>query len=355
VARIPAIQDRLRASPGQFGLALLGMPVGLVPAAVAAGWLIARHGAKRVTGAATVCFCAALPLPALAPSVAALFVSLVVFGAALGTMDVGMNSAGAAVERLYGRPIMSSFHGVFSLGGIAGASMGGLIAAAGVGPAPHFAVVAVASGALALAVLPGMPRGGGGAGGDAPALVLPSRSLLLVGLVGFGVLLCEGAVADWSAIYLRDSLGAAAGVAPLGYAAFSLAMAAARFAGDRANHLLGPVVLVRLGGACAALGVLLSVLAGTPPVAILGFGLVGLGYAAVFPVVVSAAGKEGSMAPGPAIAAVTTLGYFGFLAGPPLIGFAAQLTSLRLGLGLLAVLGALIAALAGSVAPARST
>ena len=353
VARIPAVQERLGARPGALGLALWGLPVGLLLVMPAVGWLLARYGSRSVTRAAALAYCAALPLLALAPGIAHLFAALLLFGACAGALDVAMNTAGAAVERLYGRPIMASFHGFFSVGGLAGAAAGGLLAARGVAPLPHLLGAGLALGAAALAASSWLLPAREPTAGRAPVFARPTRPLLGLGLVAFCVLLGEGAVADWGAVYLRDGLGADLGSAAVGFAVFSLAMAAGRLAGDRVNRRLGPVRLVRLGGAVAGVGALAIVAADRPAVAILGFAGVGLGFATVFPAVVSAAAREGSLTAGSAIAAATTAGYAGFLAGPPLIGLAAEAVSLRGGLGLVVLLCAPIALLARAVAPAR--
>ena len=243
---------------------------------------------------------------------------------------------------------MSSFHAAFSFGGLAGAASGGLIAAAGVGLPAHLsgvaALSALAAGPIYASLLPA--RADRGEAGT-PAFARPTRALVGLGAIAFCVLLGEGAMADWSAVYLRGSLETGPGLAAAGYAAFSLTMATGRLFGDKLAEVLGPATLVRLGGIVAALGLAGGLLVATPAAALVGFAGVGLGLSVIFPIALGAAGHtEGGT--GPAIAAVSTAGYFGFLVGPPTIGFIAEGTSLGAALFLVVVLSVVVAVLAGA-------
>jgi MFS family permease len=349
VARIPAVEAGLGLGVGALGLALLGVAAGALVAMPLAGRLVARRGSGPVTVVGALAFAASLTLPGLAPSLATLTLALLVFGAANGTVDVAMNAQAATVERGYGRPIMSSFHALFSLGGLAGAAAGGAAASRGVGVLAHLCAVAAAVGvAVAVAGTRLLPAGADAAG-DAPAFARPTRALLALGVVAFCVLFGEGAMADWTAIYLRDVAGTGPGLAAAGYAAFSLAMAGGRTVGDALTVRLGAARLVRGGGALAAVGLLLAVAVPTPWAVVAGFGAVGAGFSTIFPSVLAAAGRTPGESAGTAIAAVSTFGYTGFLAGPPVIGFVAEATSLRGGLALVAVTSLLVAALARAV------
>jgi len=344
--RIPAVQERLSLGEGPLGVALLGSAAGAMAAMPAAGWLIPRFGSRPAVLGSGLALCASLLLPALAPGLPALALALFALGAANGALDVSMNAHGVAVEKGYGRPILSSFHAAFSLGGLAGSALGGLAAAGGVGVLAHFlAVSALALPALALAHLFLLPAGADARSGGGPAFRWPTRALLGLGAISFCVLLGEGAVADWSAVYLEDALGTGAGFAAAGYAAFSLAMTAGRLAGDRLTRRLGPVALVRSGGALAAAGLGASLALAHPLAALAGFACAGLGFSVVFPIALSAAGHSGAMPSGSAIAAVSTAGYLGFLVGPPAIGFLAELLGLGGALYLVALLSATIALL----------
>jgi len=354
VARIPAVQSHIRADNGALGLALFGLPIGLLIAAPLSGWLVSRRGSRLVTTLAGTIYCLILPLLALAPSVWLLMLTLVAYGAAGGALDVAMNTEGVMVEREYRRPIMVSFHGLFSLGGLIGAGIGSGIAALGVGVSWHFLVIgtAMAFGVLLASrwLLPASPSvitGG-------PVFIRPSRALIGLSIVAVCALFGEGSVADWSAVYLSRTLKSGPGLAAAGFAAFSLTMAAGRFLGDRANRHFGPALVVRLGGGIAALGMLLVVVAPWTALALAGFAVIGAGLSVIFPTVITVAGRihrhgQRDMPAGAAIAAVTTAGYVGFLIGPPLIGSVAQLASLRVALGIVVILGLAIVLLAGTM------
>lgn len=349
VVRIPAVREPLGLSESALGVALLGVAAGALVTMPLTGRLVARHGSRPITRLGALLFGAALVLPALAPTLTLLTLALVLLGAGNGMLDVAMNAQAATVERGYGRPIMSRFHALFSLGGLAGAAMGGGAADLGIGPAPHLALVALVVGVAATGSAGGMLPAAADAAPDHPAFARPSRALLALGLVAFCVLFGEGAMADWSAVYLRDVAGAGPGLAAAGYAAFSLAMAGGRAVGDALTERLGSARLVRGGGALAALGLATALLLGRPWAAVAGFGLVGAGLSVIFPTVLAAAGRLPGAAPGTAIAAVSTVGYTGFLAGPPLIGFVAHALTLRGGLAVVVVTCLLIAIVGGTL------
>jgi MFS family permease len=351
VPRIAEIQDRLGASDGQLGLALFMAAVGALIAMPLAGAAAHRYGSRAATALSAPCFGLSLSGLALAPDLTLLGLALFVVGVASGALDVSMNAQGVAVEKRHWAPIMSSLHGMFSLGAMAGAGATGLIAALGVPLLLHFAGVAVliiVAGALACRpMLPAAEEGSA----EGPGFARPSLGLLLPGIVALAALLSEGAMADWSAVYLSASLGAGTTLAATAFAAFSLAMAAGRFTGDRMVAKLGGDLVVRAGGALAALGLGLTLVIGHAVVAVIGFGLVGAGLSCVFPVVLSSAARTRGLVPSAAIAAVCTIGYCGFLIGPPAIGGLAELVGLPMALGLVVALALLIAAL-GSRAPA---
>jgi MFS family permease len=345
---LPLVQERLDIGPAVLGGALLAMAVGALCAMLVAGAVIARFGSAPATRVSGIALCLALPAACLAPNLAALIVALTFLGAANGLMDVAMNAHGVAVETRLGRPIMSSLHGMFSLGGLLGAAAG----AAALGWVPS-AIHAIAAG-LALAVLAAVAMrwllpGRIDVGDTGPHFVLPSRAALGLGALAFLVLMTEGAALDWSAIWLKGELDASASLAGMAFAAFSGAMALGRFGGDRLRHRFGATILVRGSTLLAAGGLALAVLVATPLAAIFGFACAGLGLANAVPVLFGAAGRLPSVQPGAGIAATAGVGYLGFLAGPPLIGFAAQATSLGTALGLLVVACGLVAAFASVV------
>lgn len=349
VSRIPAVKRDLGLSDGQLGLALLGMAVGALIAFPLTGVLTSRFGSRSVTLGAGALYCVTLPLLALAPSLPALTLTLLAFGAFNGSMDVAMNAHDVEVEERYGRSILSSFHGMFSLGGLVGAGLGAFAAHQGMPLGTHFTAGAVLLAVVLVLAFPRMVASRPTYRSGAPLFALPSRALLGFGIIAFCAHLSEGAMADWSAVYLRDTLGAGVAFAAVGYAAFSLTMTAARFTGDALVTRLGPVRTVRLGGLIAGLGLGVALLLGSPVFTLIGFACVGLGMATISPLVFSAAGRTPGVSSGTAIAAVATMGYTGFLAGPPFIGLIAGGVTLRVALGLVALLCLTVALLSGNV------
>jgi MFS family permease len=360
--RIPAIQDRLDLSTASLGLLLLGLPSGAVMAMPLAGGLVARLGSRTVNWWSTVGVCLTVALVGLAPNPWLLFGALFLFGATNGAMDVSMNAQGVAVERHYGRSIMAAFHGMFSIGAMAGAAMGGFIASFDVAAQPHLVSVGLILSLAALLVprwmLPPIEDASSrepGVAADKPTILIRiPRAVLTLGLVGFCGLLAEGAMADWSAVFLRDVLDTTAGVAAAGYAVFSFTMAVGRFSGDRLSDRIGSVAIVRYGSLVAATGLLAVALTPWPALALIGFGLAGAGLSIIVPIIFSTAGRTPGLPSGQAIAAVTTISYVGFLAGPPLIGIIASVVTLRGSFLGIVALALAMSALAGTVRHAES-
>ncbi|CAO3407966.1 MFS transporter [Azospirillum largimobile] len=353
--QIPLLKNRLDLSPAVLGVALLCLAVGALTAMIASGPLLGRLGSAPVTRVTALLFAAFLPLPALVPDVVTLCIVLALFGASGGTMDVAMNAQGALVERRLGRPIMSSLHGMWSLGGLAGAGLGGLLLPL-MAPAAQAALVSVGLVALFLA-LQGrfLPDRNASIGG----LVLPDRKTLLLGLLAALSFMSEGAILDWSAIHLRDDLGAPASLAGMGFGVFCAAMAVGRFSGDRLRHRFGGATLMRGGSllAAAGLGLVLAagmVVDGSPLLAMAGFGLTGIGLSNIVPVLFSTAGAVESGRADHAVAAVSTMGYTGVLTGPPLVGFIAQATSLATAFALIAMLALFVAVAAARAVPRQA-
>jgi len=352
-ARIPAVRDQAGLTTPELGLALFAMSLGALLSMPPAGWLSERVGSRLVTVAGSVVGGASLFLASLASGRGDLAAALLAFGAAFGAINVSANAQGLALERLYGRSILSSFHAAFSAGGLAGAGVGALVAAAGIGPRAHFGVLALAVGLGALVtgrrLLPPEP----GDARQAPILVRPPRVLLVLGAAAFFTLLAEGAAADWSAVYLADSLGATAGVAALGYTAFSLAMATSRTLGDRLNGRFGPSALARTGALVAATGLAVALSVALPAAALAGFAAMGAGLGVIVPVLFRAAGSTPGVSAGVGIAAVSTIGWLGFLSGPAAIGLAAGAVGLQAALVIVVVSVVTVALLSRAAAPVR--
>ncbi|WP_433475130.1 MFS transporter [Spirillospora sp. CA-142024] len=359
-ARIPGAAQRSGLHHGQLGVALLGMSAGALVAFQASGWLSSRRGSAFATSVFGFGFCAALLLPAIATSLWALFGALVLLGAGNGGMDVAMNAQGLQVERRRGRPVLSSLHGFFSLGGLAGAATGVFAAGHGVSLTDHFFAVAAVAVAVLAAMRPSMvrdlpePPGDSGARRER-AVRLPPRPLWGIGAIAFCGAVAEGAMADWTAIYLRDALRSTTAVAPLGYAAFSATMLIGRFSGDALRGRFTPRRIITTGSVIAAAGLAGGLSVPRPAAAVAGFAIVGLGVSIIAPVAFEAAARGPLLPPARALSAVATMAYTGFLVGPPLLGFVASATSLRSALSLVAVLCAVAAVMATRAGDLRAT
>ncbi|MEY2170334.1 MULTISPECIES: MFS transporter [unclassified Rhodanobacter] len=341
---VPYAKARLGLDDAQLGLMLLAFGGGSMASMPFVGWLSHRFGNRRVILASGWLLCLALPVLALAPNVAVLTAALLYFGVMLGAVDVAMNAHAVEVERRDGRVLMSGFHGLFSLGGLAGAAGMSVLLALGL-PLPLAALAVSALLAALVLYLRGglLPNVGGAAAGHAP-FRMPHGAVLLLGLLCFVSFMAEGSMLDWSAVFLRDFRGFAPSAAGIGYACFSVAMALGRLTGDRLIQRIGPVWAVRVGAGLAATGFALAASVPWPGAALAGFVLVGLGASNIVPVMFSAAGRLPGSSPAIAIAAVTMLGYAGLLSGPALIGFISRLASLPLALAVVAGLLLLVAA-----------
>jgi fucose permease len=359
-ARLPAIKQALDLGDGELGVAFMGLNAGAVVGLQLGGALVPRTGSRAALRVALPGYAAALAGPALAGDLATLTVALFTLAAVNSVVDVAMNTHGVVVERGYGRPVLSSFHAMYSLGGTGGAALGAAAAAGGLGRTPHFLVVATACTAVSVLaaglLLPSRADAAGPAERRRTGLVAAltggwSGRVVALGALGFCLLLAEGSAYDWAAVYLRDGVGATAGIAAAGVAVFSAAMTAGRLAGDRVAARLGPVTAFRSAALLAGVGFGAALLAGTPLAGLAGLGLFGAGLSLTFPLAISAAGRlDGAAAVG--VARVSTLGYLGAFAGPGLIGALTGPLGLPAALGVPAVLVAGAALAARAVAPA---
>lgn len=384
--RIPAVKSAVGASPASLGIALLGVSVGAIATMALTGALCRRLGSARVIVIAAPWLALALLLPALAHSAVALALGLAVFGIGYGGLNVAMNSLAVDLVAAVRRPIMPSFHAAWSLGGLAGAALGGL-AASVLTPLAHFSLVcagalvvtAVCGRIILAAPLPvsgvgGEPEqtaGPGGSGGIPgpeeegtttsiqndgvfhPATPIRRagvwRTVVLLGVIALCSTYGEGAVSDWGALHLRDDLGAAQGLAAAGYASFALAEACGRLAGTALLIRLGQTRVLVLGGLVTCVGMIAAALAPVLPLALIGFALAGLGVANAFP---TAMARVGVLAGPNGVATASTLGYAGFLLGPPTIGFLATAMSLSVALTTVSLLAIVAVALARAASAA---
>lgn len=367
------MRDLLHLSTGQLGIALLCAGIGGIASFPLAALMTARLGAPRAatwSGCAMLLALAGIPF---SPGLPILMAVLACMGAAASCFDVAINAIGAAAEKKAGRSIMSMLHAWFCVGTLAGALGGSVLASLGVAPVLHFLLV---SGVMVIPLwlacrmlrATAASNAVGAIGADAAAGLraaspgsphtslwqtiaysfrLPPRPLLVLGLIGFCGAIAEGGIADWSGVFLQDRLGAGAGVAPLGYAAFSGAMLASRIIADRLKDRFGAQAVVAVGGMLAAAGVAAAASGAGVAASIAGFAVAGAGLAGVFPFVFSAAGRAGPTA----LAGVATISYCGALVGPPMIGFIGEFAGLPSALG---CLGLVCAAMAIVAARTRS-
>jgi len=349
-SRIPAAARLHDLNEADLGLLLLLLAGGAIAAFPVAGRSADRFGAAPVTLSIAVAYAAALCLIGFAPTVTLLALALFAFGATHGAMDVAMNTWAGEAERHIARPVMSSFHAMFSLGAGLGAASGYAAEQLSIGIAAHFTAGALGILILtmALARIPWMSTRRSDAA-TTPLFPFPRGPLIAVGLIAFCSSMGEGAMVDWSALYLVDIARVDAANAALGYTVFSIAMVITRLLGDQVTHAFGPVMTARIAGVFATAGTLCAVVFASYGAALVGFALMGVGYAVIMPLAFSRAASDPHLPPGTAIASVATLGYGGLLLGPPVIGFVAHATSLRMGFGVLAALAALIVLLAYAV------
>jgi MFS family permease len=332
---VPYAKVRANLDEGTLGLLLLCLGVGSILAMPISGALAARFGCRRVLSGGTLLVCLALPLLATMSSLPWLVAALFLFGAGLGTVDSTVNLQAVIVERASGKTMMSGFHGMFSLGGIIGAA--GVSALLGLGLSP-LAATLVVNAVLLVALFKAaphlLPYGSESSG---PAFAIPHGVVLFIGILCFIVFLAEGAVLDWSAVFLTTERAVDTAYAGLGYAAFALTMTVGRLTGDSVVHRLGAKRVIIYGGSIAAAGFLMATVAPMWQAALLGYALVGAGCSNIVPVLYTAVGKQTLMPEAIAVPAITTIGYAGILAGPALIGFVAHGSSLGIAFGLIAL------------------
>lgn len=338
---LPEIQNRLQISEGQLGLALLGLPLGSITIMPFMGWIIQKIGAGRVTLYSGITFCIMAILPVLSNSYLHLFSALFLVGLTGGSMDIAMNAAAAAMEKRNKYAIMSTCHGMWSIGGMLGAGTTSLLAALGLTAGIHLGLLAILLTLLMFSLSDTILKVKD-AGAPERVFILPSRSLMALAIIGFCAMMGEGAIADWSAVYLKNTLSADLIYSGLGFAGFSMTMALGRFYGDRLIEAYGARKLIFFGGLVAFTGLLIGLMMPNPYVAITGFTFSGAGFSCLVPAIYISAARMPDQNPGASLAAVAGLGYFGLFIGPPSIGFIAEHFGLNLGLGIVVFLMAVI-------------
>lgn len=338
-SRIPDIKNALHLTEAGLGLVLFALPAGQLISLPLSAWLSARFGTKTVMLVASVLYPLTLVLLASAGSVIQLVVGLFIFGLWANMINIAMNTQAVGVENLYGRSIMASFHGLWSLAGFTGAVLGSFFVSAGLTPLIHFSIICAVTGMIVLASFKNTMPNEISNKKTKQAFAKPDKAILILGLIAFSCMVCEGAMADWSGVYFQKVVETPARFTTIGYVAFTATMATGRFAGDWLVTKFGVRRMLQLSGAVITTGLLVAVIFPNLVSATAGFLLVGFGVSSVVPIVYGLAGKSTAMSASSALAAVSTIGFLGFLIGPPLIGFIAQAAGLRLSFALIAVLG----------------
>ena len=348
-SRIPNIQQQLHLDNASLGGVLLGLPIGLLTSLPLAGWLVARFGSRPIAITAAILYATTLPTLGLVNAVWELVACLFFFGMFGNMLNISINTQAIGTEALYGRTIMASYHGLWSLAGFSGASIGTAFISLGWLPWQHFLVVTVLAYIIVIAISGHLIAIDAGSGENRPIFARPDRSLINLGIIAFCSMICEGAMFDWSNVYFQRVILPPKALAGLGLTAFMSTMASGRFLGDWLATKWGIRRMLQISGTLTATGLLLAIAFPWLFPATAGFLLVGAGVSSVIPLVYSAAGRSRVLSPGVALAAVSTIGYLGFLFGPPFIGFIAQAFNLRVSLGLIAILGSIIALFASKI------
>ena len=339
-ARIPDIQSKFQLSEGQLGTLLLCLPIGSMLGLPIAGWSVHRYGSRSVILICSFAYALTLPLIGLAPSLWTIAPVLMSFGVLGNIMNISLNTQALGLENQFGKSILASFHGIWSMAGFTGAGVGAGMIFLNFSPAAHYVVVALLSALIILLsqkfVINDKP-----APGEEGGLVLrkPDALLLRIGVISFLGMMAEGCMFDWSGVYFKKIVEAEPQYVSLGYVCFMGAMASGRFVTDKASNRFGKVPVLQVSGLLIFFGLLLSVLFPNLFTAAIGFLMVGAGVASIVPVSYGIAGRSKLYSPSVALALVSTISFFGFLVGPPLIGFVAELFDLKVSFALIGING----------------
>ncbi len=338
-SRIPDIKNALQLSDGQLGGLLLGLPAGQLTGLMLSGYLVARFGSKQILSIACILYPASLMLVGLANTSLALFFALYAMGVFGNFYNISVNTQAVAVERLYGRSIMASFHGVWSLAGFTGGIIGALMVNYNISPMMHFVftfcLVMCLVQVARFYILPRDRK----TSMKASVFTMPDKSVILLGLIAFACMICEGTMFDWSGIYFETVVNTPVELSRLGFVAFMSMMAGGRFMADYFINRVGAQRMLRNSGIIILIGLAMSVAFPNIITSVIGFMMVGIGVSSVVPITYSMAGKSTTMISSAALASVSSIGFLGFLIGPPLIGFISESFGLRVAFGLVALLG----------------
>lgn len=341
-SRIPDVQQRLDLNNGGLGRVLFALPVGQLTAMMLSGYLVNKIGSKKTLAFAALLYPGGLLLLGSVQNVWQLFAALFLFGVFGNLSNISVNTQAVGVERLYRRSIMASFHGLWSLAGFIGGLIAALMVSLNVNPFLHFVCINILTLVLLIAGIkfvvprdakPKMEVG------SKKKFIMPDAFIFTLGLIAFACMICEGTMFDWSSIYFETVIDAPKDLTRLGYIAFMSTMASGRFVSDAFVTKFGIKRILQFSGLVIVSGMLLIVCFPNIPIATIGFLLVGIGTSSVVPLVYSLAGKSKTIAPGIALTLVASIGFLGFLIGPPLIGFVAQMSNLRISFAIIAALG----------------
>jgi len=342
-SRIVTVQQTLGLSDAGLGAVLFSLPVGLMCSLPFSGWIITVIGSKRLLIISLIVYSLALISLSLAQNVVQLICCLICFGFASNSVNISVNTQAVAAEVMYKKPIMASFHGLWSLAGFTGAGIGTFMIANGIAPLHHFMLITAI--VIVMIILTAKYLKDDKVTNSGPVFVMPDKSLITLGIIAMCSMICEGAMFDWSVIYFKKVVLAPTALVGIGFTAFMCTMAGGRFIADWFAHRYGLKRILQTSGTLTVTGLLIAVIFPYFYTAMAGFLLVGAGVSSVVPMVYSAAGKSKTMAPGVALAAVSTIGFIGFLFGPPIIGFIAGLATLRASFIFIAFMGTCVVVL----------
>lgn len=337
-SRIPSFKDSFNFDEAQLGAILFSLPLGALAALPPSGWIVHKFGSKLIGISSLIIYSTLLFLLSIANTVPVFAVVLFFFGFIGNVTNISMNTQGLSIQQLLGKPILSSLHAMWSVGAFLAAVVSGLTMELGYSTKQHFLLMAIIIPVISLGLSSYLVKDKN-VEGPQKIFALPTKGLLLFGFICFCVAMSEGAMVDWSSLYYRMSLEDIQKISTAGYTAFAFFMAVGRFMGDRLVQSLGYKRVIKLNGLFILAGMIIALAVKIPWAVIIGFSMVGLGVSSVFPVVYIIAAKNKSMAPSAALAAVSSVGFTGFLLGPPIIGFVAQEIGLRLALVIVAILG----------------
>ncbi len=335
--QIPGVQERLALGPAELAVALLGLPTGILLMLSFAGQLVGRIGSRNTLIYGFPVFLALVPLPVAAPDIVSLFLLLALLGIGLSTIELGLNVEADVIEKRGTASIMNRCHGFWSLGIMTGSLIGAVFLAIEASPFLAIGLLSLLLAPVALVVCRALPAHAApvAEAEKRPSWRLPGPAILGISLFVFGITMTEGAVADWSAVYLKDIFATSGMATGMGYVVFAMMVSLGRFLGDAAKERFGPVILARICLSLSLAGMLLVVVAPVTTIVYLGLACVGLGVSVGFPLAVTASADLGDRPAAENVAILSFIALFGFLVGPPMIGFVAELSGLRSGLATL--------------------